>query len=746
MPRPSHSTGVGLFTAAFTHTAVRRHGITITGAVQSFESEIIRHSLDCVCVHDFNGVILAANPAFLRAVEATSEEALIGRPIADLLDPRVAAEFPQYLERLRAQGWAEGQMIIRTATGARRVFEYRNTLEAGIAFAVARDVTEPLEAKRRLASSERWFRTLFEKSLGAVCITTLDGRFIDINAAVLRLLHAPSRQAVLQRNVDDFHVDAFTRADVLHRLRLQRELSMVEVAIRRFDGKVIWVAMNYVLADFGPPHGEVVLTTAVDITAQKEMEDTAVGRLRQSERDYRVLFEHSHDPLLVLEPLTERVLDANRAACATYGIDKTEFIGRSMLEFSRPDAAERTPDVLRARGAFIDFNTVQFGSSGDPIDLQITAGPITYRGAPAILSINRNVSEQRRAEEERRLAYARVSAIAHEWTATFDAVLHPIILVDDELRIRRANRAAATLLGCSVDQLSGTSLESRPSEPWGTISALCRGGTDVSVEVVGAEPERIWEISINTRQTADAGFIIILRDVTPMHELRRTLLRVETMSAMGALVAGVLHEVRNPLFSISATVDVLDAHLDGSASTKYTQRLRSDVARLQKVMNDLLDYGRPHTLNLLPSSLDAILSSAAAACQAASQAAGVHVQIACASIPLRVDFDRMCQVFQNVIENSLHHAPRGSTIRIAASEETRRGEDWVTIVVEDEGPGFPPAALAQIFEPFFSRRRGGTGLGLSIVRKIVEEHGGTIEAGNRAEGGARMRISLRART
>jgi signal transduction histidine kinase len=102
----------------------------------------------------------------------------------------------------------------------------------------------------------------------------------------------------------------------------------------------------------------------------------------------------------------------------------------------------------------------------------------------------------------------------------------------------------------------------------------------------------------------------------------------------------------------------------------------------------------------------------------------------------------MHQVFRNLLENALHHAPSGSTVRLATRRTRDGGHEWWSFRVMDEGSGFDAETLSRAFEPFFTRREGGTGLGLSIVKRVVEEHGGSVEAANRPEGGARVTVRL----
>lgn len=229
-----------------------------------------------------------------------------------------------------------------------------------------------------------------------------------------------------------------------------------------------------------------------------------------------------------------------------------------------------------------------------------------------------------------------------------------------------------------------------------------------------------------------------------VHDLEQSLRRREQMAAMGSLVAGVAHEVRNPLFGISSTVDALEARLRSLGLLPHLETLRSQVERLGKLMNDLLEYGRPAALERAAESLADVVEEARSACDYLCQARGLRVETrARAPLPsVFVDRKRMVQVFQNLLENALRHSPPGAPVEVELDLAAGDGVRAVRVAVRDRGEGFTAADLPQVFEPFFSRRRGGTGLGLSIVRQIVEQHGGSVEARNGAAGGAEVVVLL----
>jgi len=227
--------------------------------------------------------------------------------------------------------------------------------------------------------------------------------------------------------------------------------------------------------------------------------------------------------------------------------------------------------------------------------------------------------------------------------------------------------------------------------------------------------------------------------------LAADLRRSETMSAMGALTAGVAHEVRNPLFGISSTLDAMEARFRSVTEfQRYVDVLHREVNRMNKLMGDLLEYGKPTALELVSGAVRELIAQAVNACIPLAENMGVVVtQHTRSDIPpVLTDRRRLVQVFQNLLENAIHYSPRGGRVTIAAEAVVNVGTTWIECVVRDSGPGFKLEDLPHVFEPFFTRRGGGTGLGLSIVQRIVEAHGGFIVAANRVEGGAVVIVRL----
>ena len=259
--------------------------------------------------------------------------------------------------------------------------------------------------------------------------------------------------------------------------------------------------------------------------------------------------------------------------------------------------------------------------------------------------------------------------------------------------------------------------------------------TTVSKSLLEVNEQQLKEtVSRLSQEIADR-----IRAQEEQARLQASLRRSEMMAVMGSMVAGVAHEVRNPLFAISSTLDAFETRFAARDEyQRYIGVLRAEVTRLTGLMRALLEYGKPPSREFVQDSIEDVVTQAVRSCTPLAE--GLNVKI---SEPdregrrfVRMDRERLLQVFQNLIENAIQHSPPGASVTVEADELCEEGQNWFRYEIKDSGPGFSQDDLPRIFEPFFTRRPGGTGLGLSIVQRIMEEHGGRISADNRPEGGA----------
>jgi signal transduction histidine kinase len=253
--------------------------------------------------------------------------------------------------------------------------------------------------------------------------------------------------------------------------------------------------------------------------------------------------------------------------------------------------------------------------------------------------------------------------------------------------------------------------------------------------------ERSMDLSSQELLQANAALRASLAQLQASEEERA---RLQVMGALGHLVGGLAHEVRNPLFCITATLDALLDNLDDTVEPQTVRRaiqsLAEPTARLSALMSELLEYGKPLGRNLAAGPLGAVVLEAFAENRGLADDRGVRLHAELGERDHRVCMirPRLLMALSNLVQNAVQHTPAGGEVVV----ELTGMEDWVRCEVRDSGPGFLEEDLPRIFEPFFTRRRGGTGLGLSIVQRVVEEQRARIVAGNRPEGGGVVTVDF----
>jgi two-component system NtrC family sensor kinase len=234
-------------------------------------------------------------------------------------------------------------------------------------------------------------------------------------------------------------------------------------------------------------------------------------------------------------------------------------------------------------------------------------------------------------------------------------------------------------------------------------------------------------------QTRDFNTELEARIQAIRHELeaaQATLVRNETLSAIGTLASGVAHEINNPIHVIMGMVDLILKEIPDGPLAEDLRLIESETARCQKIVSQLLDFSRQHEPEWVEVRLDEIIRETVELVAARLRKAGVECRFLPPDPPLPtliLDPSRIKQVMINLLVNAQQAMPSGGRIAVTAGRDEADGE-WVVIRVRDNGEGIPTEIQGRIFEPFFTTKTGreGTGLGLSITHRIVEEHGGRI--------------------
>jgi signal transduction histidine kinase len=224
-------------------------------------------------------------------------------------------------------------------------------------------------------------------------------------------------------------------------------------------------------------------------------------------------------------------------------------------------------------------------------------------------------------------------------------------------------------------------------------------------------------------------------------ELESQLHLAERLAALGEMVAGISHEIKNPLGIIRSTAELLGEMPDSNDTQKRLSGvIKEESTRLNQIVTEFLDFARPQVPNLQECQLEEIIEKNLSFIRPELEKKGIQVQdnLNGRSFRLRADHDLLYRAFLNILINAIQSMQDGGTIDIKVEE----AKDIYQIEIEDTGCGISEENADKIFNPFFTTKEKGSGLGLSIVRKIIEGHRGTIDIQSREGEGTKVEVQL----
>ena len=334
-----------------------------------------------------------------------------------------------------------------------------------------------------------------------------------------------------------------------------------------------------------------------------------------------------------------------------------------------------------------------------------------------------------------------------------------IIIVEPDGHIRSINQAAEELTELSAQMFRGRLFEQLfPNDR--SLRELVRktmdsGRThaDFDVRLTRHDGSQVV-ISAVASLISDGmgqarGTVLALRDQTGIRELEERLQRSDRLAALGTVAAGVAHEIRNPLAGLRGAAQLLEGEPDFPSILKeYTSVIVKEVDRLGAIVERLLSFATPRGPVLRSCNLHEILDGLFFLERAPLRAANVTIQRWYdPQLPeILADPSEIQQLFLNLIRNGVEAMPGGGDLtvqtRFERSAKRCGGRSVAVADIIDQGSGFDPEVERRLFTPFFTTKEGGTGLGLAICLRIVEDHGGAMEATSTPGRGSRFRVWL----
>lgn len=375
-------------------------------------------------------------------------------------------------------------------------------------------------------------------------------------------------------------------------------------------------------------------------------------------------------------------------------------------------------------------------------------------------SFNDMTRRLRRAREESRSAQQAAETERANLAVILARLSTGVISLERDGRIRTANRAASLILGDDVEARVGSGLEAVGTEPQGIarqFAAACRQRLEAGVvewrEQFTLQAGTVRRIvmcactPLPGEGEEPGGHVLVFDDITAM-------LRAQRDAAWGEVARRLAHEIKNPLTPIRLSAERMRHRLlpsmhdakDALVLERSTETIVQQVEAMKEMVNAFSEYARAPRLEMSTVDLNRMVVEVTDLYRAQGAARNVRLVVALdPSLDAVVaDAGRLRQLLNNLLTNAVEalEGQDPGSIAVTTKRGLRGEAEVAEICVEDDGPGFQGEMIGHVFEPYVTTKAKGTGLGLAIVRKIVEEHGGHIEADNRPGGGARVCVDL----
>jgi PAS domain S-box-containing protein len=597
-----------------------------------------------------------------------------------------------------------------------------------------------------IARSQQGYRDLIDSFDDVLVALSLEGEIRSVNRSFADLVALPFQQ-IIGKQLSDFVQEADgvgpeMAARALPRFLERRNWSgVVQVRFKNQDNIFYFDCTAHAMTRADKVHGITVL--ARDITA-----------LRKNEARFTELFETLQEGIYVTTP-AGAILDVNPALVRMLGYDsKADLLARTVPEVFTDRAERKTLKHQMESEALLEGREITLlRKDGTSIVCLNTAavvrGPsgevVRYQGS--VMDITERRTMERRLHQQQEFARRLV-----------DSFPDLILVVNASSEYTFVSPRVREVLGYEIEETKDMVLGGRTHpDDRVALESIYRevlGGQRVfaSLEVRVRHKDGEWRrllchfSPLSNERGQIEGVVMSCRDVTELKRLEEQLIQSEKLAAMGQMLAGVAHELNNPLTAILGVTELLRERegLD-EPSKRQLELTHRQARRAARIVQNLLEFARPASPQKKPLDVNSLVERTLQLHEHSLRRSNIVVDFtAQPALPGVIgDGNQLIQIFLNLITNAeqaIREVRETGRIQIRLSQYAGK----ILLTVQDDGVGIRPEAMPRLFDPFYTTKRpgGGTGLGLSICLSIVKEHGGTIEAEALPAGGSAFTVYL----
>ena len=704
---------------------------------------------ECVSITDMDDTILFVNDAFLTTY-GYAEHEILGKNVNILHSPNNPPNLAAAIyNAARDDGW-HGELLNRAKDG-REFFASLSTSivrdDKGCAVAlvgVASDVSERKQAEQALQKSEEKFRRVIETALEGVWFLDSEFRTTEVNDAVVRMLgYAP--EELIGKPFIDLVVDDERSMQAEEFQRRKRGISgQYDRRLRCKDGSEKWFLFSAkVIMDSQEVFiGSFAMIT--DITERKRVDDA----VRESEERFRMVFENIFDGISIYiedpNPAKRRLVECNNQYAGMAGRTREELLtlGNTLgLQIPLTDTAKDKSSESRTPGSGYVGSFSWIRPDGKDNIIEYTGMPIIWRGKLHSISIDRDITERKRAEEERQ-----------RLITAFEQTAEAILVTDPQGIVQYVNPAFERITGHRRSEVIGQNpriLKSGRQNTefyenlWETISTGGKwSGRFINKKKDGTLFTDETSISpVFNEKGKIINYVGVKRDITSELSLESQLIQAQKLESIGTLASGIAHDFNNILGIIMGHTSLLERLREDSkmyaesvaAIMKASQRGASLVKQLMLFARKTEPVLESVKINDTIREITKLLQ------ETFSKTITISTSLQQDLPAIVADSSQIHQLLLNLLVNARDAMPssgmlsittravKGETISSRFTNATAR--QYVKVEVADTGIGMDESTRQRIFEPFFTTKGPGkgTGLGLAVVFGIVEHHHGFID-------------------